>query len=123
MIETIKLFVEEHLFLALLMSCASFLLALYFRGKAKAIEMAEHLVEHQDDLASASLLEEAAQDASDRGKLKVFNQLLDKVVAGHGREGIMIGHVCWIALQLDSDHPVPEFKQKNRGREVENDHR
>lgn len=103
MIETVKLFVKDHLLLALLMSCASFLLALYFRGKVKAIEMAEHLVEHQDDLAPESLLEEAAQDASDRGKLRVFNQLLDKVIADHGRDGITMGHVCWIAQELDAD--------------------
>lgn len=114
MIETIKIFVGNHLFLTLLMSCAAFLLALYFRGKVKAMEMAEHLVEHQDDLAPASLLEEAAQDASDRGKLKMFNQLLDKVIADHGRDGITMGHVCWITLQLDSDQPVPEFKPENK---------
>lgn len=116
MIETIKTFVEDHLFLTLLMSCASFLLALYFREKVKAMDLAEHLVEHQDDPAPESLLEEAAQDASDRGKLKVFNQLLDKVIADHGRDGVTMGHVCWIALQLDSDQPVPEFKPKNKTR-------
>ncbi|EKD40805.1 MAG: hypothetical protein ACD_74C00158G0004 [uncultured bacterium] len=103
MIETIKIFVGNHPFLTLLMSCAAFSLALYFRGKVKAIEMAEYLVEHQDDLAPESLLEEAAQDASDRGKLKAFNQLLDKVIADHGRDGITMGHVCWIAQELDSD--------------------
>lgn len=119
MIETIKTFVGNHLFLSLLMSSAFFLLALYFRGKAKDIEMAEYLVEHQDDPAPASLLEEAAQDASARGKLKAFNQLLDKVIADHGRDGITMGHVCWIAQKLDSDHPSPESKPKDRKRRKE----
>ncbi|WP_299006953.1 hypothetical protein [uncultured Shewanella sp.] len=86
------------------------LIGLYFIAKQlKSMKHAEHIVKRgQFEPLRQDVLNEAINDAQEKGNKDQFLQLLTQIRQTYGHDGVKLGHLYWIWRMIEEDELNPK---------------